>query len=480
MKRNPHRWWERRRTMKSRTIRAAIAIVLTALAVVAGFPLALRAHFRPVIPDPDYPPPASREEAWSQDLDYFEHYLRWNRPYTDRGAEDARRLIDELREDIDALSDSQLELGVARAVALSNNGHSTVWIPDMTIGVGRIPMMGRMFADGYYFLWSAPEYESVLGLRLVTIDGTPVEDVIAGFRPYSGAREGLFRLLVGWFLETPGLVHALGFSDSPTGYTLGLQRPGEDRVRELEVSVPGPTLDHPIVGSVLVMRPSSEPWWTSFASDDGSLPWFLQNLDDPFSLQVLPEIDGLYVRYTANEDVGAHSIEAFNEEVESAVVEQAPSVLIVDQRLNGGGDYTLTVDTMRDLPDMVGGDAHIYVLTSPLTFSAGISSVAFLEAEGGDRVAIVGEEIGDHERMWGETTSMTLPNSGLGMSLATGLHDYRDGCHEFPDCYWLDFFNNVAVGSLSPDIRVPFTFADYAAGTDAALEVIIDRESGRA
>lgn len=158
---------------------------------------------------------------------------------------------------------------------------------------------------------------------------------------------------------------------------------------------------------------------------------------------------------------------------------QAYALVIVEQRGNGGGDYTRTDNLMRRLPKLVGSAAPIYVITGPLTFSAGISSVAFLKAGGGAQVTIIGTETGDHERIWGETSLLTLPNSQLDMQLATGLHDYQNGCHRFPECYWLDFFMNVSAGSLSPDVVIPATFTDYVSGKDAAMHAILERHGGR-
>jgi hypothetical protein len=230
------------------------------------------------------------------------------------------------------------------------------------------------------------------------------------------------------------------------------------------------------VGTVAVMLPSNETGWVAFAGRSDPLPFFIAGLEQPFTLAPLDEIDGLYVRYTANVDVGAVRIADFNDAVRAAVQESQPAVLVIDQRLNGGGDYTTTIDLMRDLPRLLPARARIYVLTGPLTFSAGISSVAFLKDAGGGQVVIVGEPAGDWERHWGETVTMTLPNSGLNMTLATGLHDYAGGCWTLPNCYWLDFFNNVAIGSLDPDVEVAFSFADYAAGVDAVMEVVYEME----
>lgn len=440
-----------------------------------GLELARQAYFYPSIPAADYPTPTGRAEAWQQDLDYLRTYVALNRPYTEETRAEALALINTLTANIDNLSDAELKLGIARVAALSQNGHSFARISDLTRSEGRIPLLGRMFDDGYTFLWATPPYRHLLGAQLVAIDGHPIEDVIAAFRPYSGAKESYFRQYVGWYLETPSLVHALGYAENPTRYTLRVRPFNSQELIEIEVSAAD--TPPPVVSAQEMLTPMEMVGWDGLLQQRPFLPIFLQNWQTPFQAQVMDAINGYYIRYGANDDVGEHSIAAFNKSVAAELAQHAYAVLIIDQRGNGGGDYTRTANLMRRLPELAGEQTPIYVLTGPLTFSAGISSVAFLKASGGEQVTIIGTEMGDHERMWGETSLLTLPNSQLDMQLATGLHDYKNGCHQFPDCYWLDFFMNVSVGSLSPEITIPFTFEAYVMGQDAAMNHILEAHS---
>jgi len=451
-----------------------IVFLLIVVVIGVGIESTRKAYFYPAVPEPEYPPPDNRTEAWQQDLDYFQRYIQLNRPYTDKTRADALALTNHMSENVDNLSDAELKLGLAKAIALSQNGHSFLRISDLTLSEGRIPLMGRMFDEGYFFLWATPPYQSLLGAQLVSIDGHPIEQVIQAFRPYSGAKESFFRMHVGWLLETPSLVHAVGYAESPTGYTLGVRPMGSNTVTPVEISVDDASAIPPVVSLAEIMTPASIPQWHGLPSQVTLTPFFLQEWDKPFHYQVIEPINGFYLRYSANDDVGEYSIASFNKAVKDNLSQNSYSVLIVDQRSNGGGDYTRTHNLMTSLPKLVGAQTPIYVITGPLTFSAGISSVAFLKASGGDQVTIIGTEMGDHERMWGETSLLTLPNSQLTMQFATGLHDYKNGCFEFPTCYWLDFFFNVSVGSLSPEITIPFTFEDYVMGQDAAINFILE------
>lgn len=64
---------------------------------------------------------------------------------------------------------------------------------------------------------------------------------------------------------------------------------------------------------------------------------------------------------------------------------------------------------------------------------------------------------------------------------ARGLHDYAHGCEGEFACYEsvVPAAIPLRVMSLKPDIPIAFTFAEYAARCDAALEAILSEERKR-
>jgi hypothetical protein len=128
---------------------------------------------------------------------------------------------------------------------------------------------------------------------------------------------------------------------------------------------------------------------------------------------------------------------------------------------------------MSDLPNMVPPEGRIFVITHVATFSAGISSVGFVKQAAPRQVIIVGEPNGDRLIFYGEPRDLTLPNSGIGVSYATGLHDYLHSCRWFGPCYWVNWLYPISVPTtLEPDISAPLSFAVIAAGRDPAIEAI--------
>jgi hypothetical protein len=76
-------------------------------------------------------------------------------------------------------------------------------------------------------------------------------------------------------------------------------------------------------------------------------------------------------------------------------------------------------------------------------------------------------------RIWAEGSDMVLPNSKLDVEYATGLHDYTKSCFGEPGCFWVMYFYPMQLKSWMPDITVPYTFADYAAMRDPALDRVL-------
>jgi hypothetical protein len=88
-------------------------------------------------------------------------------------------------------------------------------------------------------------------------------------------------------------------------------------------------------------------------------------------------------------------------------------------------------------------------------------------------VTIVGQQVGDRLRFWGEGGTMTLPNSGITLRFATGLHDYTRSCLGERGCYWIMRLFPMHLRTLAPEVIVPYTYADYRALRDPVLDYVL-------
>jgi hypothetical protein len=171
-----------------------------------------------------------------------------------------------------------------------------------------------------------------------------------------------------------------------------------------------------------------------------------------------------------NTDAQGQTIGDFLRGMIERIRSQAPQHLVLDLRMNGGGDLTKTREFMQSLPRLVPG--RIFALTSPWTISAAISSLGYLEQAAPDRVTIVGEPVGDRLQFWSEGDVVQLPHSGAVLLNATERHDYITGCKPFDDCHRQVKRHPIAVPTLDPDIPAPWTIDAYRAGRDPGMEAV--------
>ena len=178
----------------------------------------------------------------------------------------------------------------------------------------------------------------------------------------------------------------------------------------------------------------------------------------------------MIVELRQNRSTPGYDIDEFQQLVQRELQARKPRHLVLDMRMNGGGDLTTTRSFMQRLPTLVLG--RIFVLTSPWTFSAAISSTGYLEQAAPDRVTIVGEPVGDRLEFWAEGRPITLTRSGIVISRATQRHDYATGCKPYTDCHGNVVQHPISVRTLEPDVAAPWTLEAYRVGRDPAMEAV--------
>jgi hypothetical protein len=399
------------------------------------------------------------------DIAALRQFLGHDRSYSKDARAAAEAEIDRLGWSGEPLSAAAFQLAVARVAALARNGHTLVIPAFWPFHFNRIAVRFHLFSDGLFVIHAPGALGDLEGARVVSIDGHEVDELRQAFARYSGARESKRDEWLGFFLESPALLHAAGLARLDDRVALALEL--ADGTRHTRV-VPA-RLDPP-AGSP--MRLFFQSRLVSHAAENASpVPLSLAEPDRFFRRAPLPDLDAEYVQLRANASVEGEEVEEFLSRSLATVKERSPTNLVVDLRFDGGGDLNTTRAFFQALPSLVPREGRIFALTSGRTFSAGISSLGYLKQAGGARVTIVGEPIGDHLEFWAEGSLVELPASGARLLYATERHDYTTGCPE-PDCHAPIRDHPIRVKSLEPDLLAPLTFADYRAGRDPALAAV--------
>ncbi|MGH6870569.1 MAG: hypothetical protein ACREHE_03595 [Rhizomicrobium sp.] len=451
------------------------ALLLAGLAW-GGFQ-AMTLHFNPAPPRADYPRPRSLLEAQRQDLDYFARLQAMDHAYSPTARAQMAREIAAMKAAPVALAPQMFQVRLMQISALADNGHTHMRL----LGPGRIlhvlPVRVTRFAEGFYVMEAKAEGRDLLGGRLESIDGVPFDTVLAKLRTLRGGTEAFRTENSPLFIVVQDLLYGLGIAKDPAKSAWTVTLPSGASVTRTLTAYTMPKSD-PLPYGFRWTWP--EPMkgmgdgWTAYAPASGHLPESRQDLDRVFENLVIPGSCARYIRMQDITDVDDQKIAPALAKFEAELKASPPCAAIVDLRGNGGGDYTNAWHFSHALPSLIQPRGRIFVLTDPDTFSAAITTAAFIKQAGGDRVTILGEPIGDRLAFYAEGNSGCLPNSKLCDTYETGKHVYNGPCTDVSECFWLNWFYPVRVKTLEPDEIIPQRFSDWNAGHDVAFERAVE------
>lgn len=435
--------------------------------------------FIPSIPAPDYEAPATVAEARLQDIDYLSTLLDYDRSFSEDAKSDFTSKLAVIENEVEQLSAAAFYLRISEAVALADNGHTSVSYRAQYAEFNTIGARMYAFEDGVYIVATAPDKAETLGHRVVAVNGIPIHELQEKLARFKGGSTTWRRLYSTLMIESPELLAAAGYGADSQWADLTI----EDATGELrEVRFEGLSLqgdvDIPWRSAWQTLVPGGATAgfsdWSHVLSDEDAQPRYLTDLWQPLSYPL--DNNGFYIRALPGVSVGERSIKSTYKAILSEHAEASLDYLVIDFRNHDGGDYTKSMAFAEAAPNLVKDDGDIYIITGPNTFSAAIVTVAMLKYYSGDRGVIIGEQLGDREQFWAERgSSFQLPNSGYHINYATGYHDWENGCKGEPYCYTMNEMYEVPAGSLDPEVLLPQDFASYAQGKDVVMEWIAQR-----
>jgi hypothetical protein len=414
----------------------------------------------------------SVEEGRRNDVVAFRQvFFARDSSYSPEHRAEAEKRLRALESKLARVSAAQFELELARIVALADNGHTNSPASMRSRRYSRVPIRLVPFGDQFYVLRADTAQADLLGARLVGIEGKAMRNVRKLAHVIFGGSDAWRDRQLPFLLESPEQLQVLGLAAAPGAATYQFEL-ASGRIADRRIAAEPPNAVREFYPPLRWLYPepldSDRGDWRFLGSGDRT-PWAFTEPDQFFRTRHMPDLQAVVVQLRANHD-GPQSIHEFLRTATAEIGNVQPRHLIIDLRMNGGGDLNNTRDFVQSLPSLVPG--RIFVLTSPWTFSAAISTVGYLKQAGGDRVTIVGEMVGDRLEFWAEGRLTRLPYSGAAMSYSTQRHDYKTGCKLYADCHGSVVRHPISVASLAPDIPAPLTIADFMAGRDPGMDAI--------
>jgi Peptidase family S41 len=355
--------------------------------------------------------------------------------------------VNELAARAPTISRDELLVGVLRIIASlgPRNGHTGLFPgdPGNVRPLHLYPIRLYRFADGVFVVDA--EDKGLVGRRLVAVDGMPVERVFELVDPLvPHDNEWNTRGMAPHYALTAEVLHGLGVVDTAGPADFTFEVPGAARTDVTLTPILGPQYAGEFADPLHGHYPSVLP--------SAPRPLYLANSGKALWVTTLAGGRAVYVGFNA---VSAPASAVFRRIRRRALAARTRRV-IVDVRLNGGGDNT-TYGPLVDLfaSKQVNRRGKLYLLVGRATFSAAANFAAEMDRD--TRAVIAGEPTGGGVETYGDTVPVLLPSLGWYVYVASRYHERKRG----PSDHRL---------AVAPDVRVGLTSAQYFAGQDPVLE----------
>jgi hypothetical protein len=353
------------------------------------------------------------------------------------------------------LSPDQLLVELMRFTCLlgERDGHSGIFPLDSSHRrvLHLFPLFLYKFSDGL-FVVAAPGHSPLVGSKLLAIDGVPVDALEQKVRPLvprdnEATRTDRFMS----FMLTAELLHGLGLRRGTGPARFTLQKPG---ATASEV-----TLSPVTAARYLRLMEPAFPGFV-YALPRRAAPLYLRRRGRDHYVTTVSRGRAVFVGY--NFTVGSTYTEA-RQVLRLAKRKKIRSV-IVDVRLNPGGDNSTYVDLLRALRSKtVNRRGRLVVLISRSTFSAAQNFITELERK--TKAVFIGETSGGSPNLWGDAAGVDLPYAGVNVEVAGR--------------YWQKSVAGDPRVAIQPKVSVPLGSRAFFRGKDPVLAAALVYRPGR-
>jgi hypothetical protein len=396
-------------------------------------------------------------EQWREDLRVMMEELPRRHPnlYHATSAATFDSASKALHARIPTLERHEIILEMARIVALAGDGHTNIApTRDAAIGFRTLPVALYLFRDGLYVRAAHRIHADLAGARVVRIGDASPDEAYRRVRPYIGRDNEMgVKFFAPYLLAMPEVLHAAGLAPSPDSVLFEVEVAGGKRSVWLRPVGPVDLMSTDADGSwrrkagwvdARDAAATPEPLWVS-RDPEKALWWFT----------VVPDSRTVYAQLNQVRNGPTETFGDFTQRLLAAVDSIAAERLVIDLRLNRGGNGTLLRPLVHGIlkrPN-VNERGKLLVLVGRGTWSAAQFLLDDLQKYAD--VTFVGEPSGSKGNHYGDSRRITLPNSGITVRAAT--------------LYWQAWSPGDQRPWTAPDVAVELSSGDYARNDDPVL-----------
>ncbi|WP_156885815.1 hypothetical protein [Massilia niastensis] len=353
---------------------------------------------------------------------------------------------------IDSLPRHKIIVEMARIAAMVGDGHTNIApTRDPKIGFRAFPVALYYFDDGLYVRAASERYRDLVGAKIVGIGSLTSAQTYAAVREIVGRdneQNALF--FAPHLLVMPEILDALGMAEGPDRVRLLVEQDGKRRTVELGDPQPAGMMP-PDTDMSFMPRPG----WVDART---STPLWLLDAASKFRLEYLATHKLLYVQLNQVGNEKNETLAQFSERVRGFTASHPVEKIVLDLRLNRGGNGMLLPPLIASLHRAVpaGARDRLFALIGRSTFSAAQFLVNDLERY--TDAVLVGEPSGSKANVYGDSRKIVLPHSGITVRVST---------------IWWQVDERDRREWSAPTVAAGLRFEDYRRGVDPALAAVI-------
>ncbi len=394
---------------------------------------------------------------WQEDLRFIQATIHkeYSFLFVKTTKEDFDIEVEKLYNDIPNLQEHEIIVGFSRIVSLFKYGHTYMSFHQKPFEFSQFPFNLYEFNDGIYIQGTHKNYPEAIGAKVIAIEGKSISEVLKAIEPTVEVENSQYFKAYGINnIRYPEVLHAQKITNTlQNKVTLTLEKNGKIFNESFTALAKGER-----VPTHRGYVKQNENWLD--ARDQSTTPLYLKHLDKVYFSKYLTKEKVMYVRHSRIKDEAKESTKDFYARVFHEVVTNNAEKLIIDLRLNGGGNNYLNKDVIKSLikAEKINKIGKLFVIIGKRTFSACQNLVN--EIDNYTNVIFVGEPTAENINFWGDNRPVKLPNSTIDISLSY--------------LWWQDKPALENADWIAPSVPVTMSFDEYANNQDPVLQAALN------
>lgn len=396
-------------------------------------------------------------EQWREDLRFLQKTVQndYNFLFVKTTPDAFNASVEELYADIPRMQEHEIIIGFAKLVSSFKYGHTVLGFRYQPHMFHQLPFNLYQFKDGIYIQGTHKDYANTLGAKVKAIAGMPIDKALDKIYPVvPSENDQFFKAYFPSYLNVPEVLHAQRIIPKlTTSVELTLEKDGTTFTQLFESLPLGERFNtkYNLVGE--------HGDWLE-ARDQSVFPNYLKNLDKIYYYEYLDAEKAVYVRHSQIQHDPEEDTSTFYNRVFDFIENNDVEKLIIDVRLNGGGNNYFNRPVIKEIirSEKINNVGNLFVIIGRRTFSACQNLVN--EMSNYTDAIFVGEPTSENINFYGDNRRVELPNSKIPAFLSFA--------------WWQDKAPWEGKEWLAPHIPVEMTFEEYSTNKDPVLQAALN------